>query len=222
VPLAPAFDPTDPMAVLESYGIPVAHHELAGTVEEAVAAAARAGGPVAMKLAEPALPHKSDRGAVELGRKSEPEIAAAFERLHEVGAGIDPRASVRIMVQAMVEGGVEIACGAFRDETFGIIVSVGLGGLLVEVMATQVYSLTPLSLQDARDLTRSVCGGRLASNARGLADAEIDAVAHVLLSLAELMRAHPEIAEAEVNPLIVGPGLALAVDGLLVTADAAE
>jgi acetyltransferase len=141
--------------------------------------------------------HKSREGGVVLGVETPEEAAEAARRL-----------GGRVLVARQVEGDAEVLCGMTRDPDFGPILAVGRGGIGVEEHDRLVLSSAPLDLDGARAL---------------VADAAIDdpggVVARTLAALGDLALAHPRIVSIDVNPLILTPGGAVAVDALVVVGD---
>jgi acetyltransferase len=177
---------------LERYGVPFAPHQRATTPEDASRTAAQLGPPVVVKLDGPA--HKSKAGGVVLGVESPQAAAEAARRLG--GA---------VLVAKQLPGGPEAFCGMTRDPQYGPVLAVGRGGVDVEALDAVALSVAPLDLETARELV-----GRA-----GLSQG-IEALADTLVALSRLALEHPEIAEIDVNPLILSDTGATAVDALIV------
>jgi acyl-CoA synthetase (NDP forming) len=156
--------------------------------------------------------HKSDRGGVVLGLGDEPAALAAYDDL--VARLAPPAVSVEAM--ARTADGVELVVGCVRDRTFGPVVMVGLGGVHAEVLADTACALAPVGADQARALVLSLRGAPLLTGARGRAPVDLDAVAAAVVAVSQVAAAHPELAELEVNPLLAGPGGAVALDARLV------
>jgi hypothetical protein len=120
----------------------------------------------------------------------------------------------------MAGPGLELVCGLLTDPTFGPVVTVGLGGTLVEITRDRRLALAPVGPAQAERLVRELAGGRLVGAARGLTEAQAASVAGVLVRLGEIAGRHPEVRELELNPLIVGASGAVAVDALAVVTGA--
>jgi acetyltransferase len=186
------------VAVLERYGIPFAPRRRATSPAEAVAAAAELGFPVVVKVDGPA--HKARGGGVVLGVSS-PEAAA--EQAARLGG--------RVLVSRQVAPGAEVLCGLVHDPLYGPLVTVGLGGDAVEALALVAVALAPLDREAALELIGEAPG--LAAVA---GEAARESLAATLVALGQLALDHPEIAEVDVNPLILGADGAIAVDALVV------
>jgi acyl-CoA synthetase (NDP forming) len=181
----------------------------ASDLATARAAAAAVGFPVVLKAV--GRPHKSDAGGVRLGIEDPKELDAAFR---EISARLRPQAwSVERMA---ADGGVELLVGVIRDHSFGPVVAVGAGGLYAELLQDVAVALAPVSEEQAEVLIRSLRIAPLLLGARGLPALDIAAAARATAALSRLVSERPEIAEAEINPLLVGPQGALALDARVV------
>ena len=190
-------------AILERYGVPFPPRRRAASPEEAARRAEEVGLPVVVKLDGPA--HKSAAGGVVLGVESAEAAARAAERL-----------GGHVLVAAQVAPGPEAICGMTRDRDYGPVLAVGLGGIAVEGLGLAAVGLAPLSLVEARELVS------LAPGLAGIASAEAqEALARTLVAIGRLAIEHPQVAEIDVNPLILGEDGAVAVDALIVIEPAA-
>ena len=161
-------------ALLEAYGLPVVPERVAGSPDEACAAARELGFPVVVKSAA-AGAHKTDSGGVALNLADEAEVRAAAERIGSP-----------VLVQPMVAGGAELLAGAVQDPVFGPLVAFGPGGVLAELIGQAQFRLAPLTDLDARDLVRGGKAGRLVAGFRGTPPADEEALVDLLLRLAKL------------------------------------
>jgi acetyltransferase len=192
------------MAVLQHYGIPVAQSLRATTVEEAQAAAGRAGYPVALKVISEKISHKSDVGGVRLNLRDADAVAAAYQemaeriRLERPGAAFDG-----VLVQPMAADGHELILGGRRDAQFGPVVLVGLGGVFVEILGEAALRVAPLGRRDAQAMIAELRGAAILQGARGRPAADTAAVVEALLRVSQLLCDFPEIRELDVNPLRV-------------------
>jgi len=197
-------DSTAASRALAAYGVATPSEGLAATAQEAVAAARRFGFPVAMKIASPDIPHKSDAGGVRLGLRSENEVSEAFREMRAAATASHPQAHVLgALVQPMIREGQEVIVGVVRDEQFGPLVMFGAGGVEVESLRDVSFGLGPLSRVEAEGLIDSTQVGRRLRGNRGVPPADREAVVEALLRLAQLVVDQPEIAEVEINPLRV-------------------
>ncbi|HEX2103279.1 MAG TPA: acetate--CoA ligase family protein, partial [Solirubrobacteraceae bacterium] len=202
-------------ALLEHGGVPFAPARTVTTDDEAAAAAAALGYPVAVK-ALGAL-HKSDAGGVVLGVGDERALRAAV-------AGLDARLSppaYSVERMAPVADGVELLAGARWDARFGPVALAGLGGVHTELLGDAAVALAPLDAEQALALLLSLRSAAILRGARGRPPLDVDAAAAALAALSRVAAAHPELCELEVNPLLVLPDGAVALDARAVPAPGA-
>jgi acetyltransferase len=199
---------------LEAYGIRCARTILAATPEAARAAAARLGGPVAVKIVSRAISHKTDVGGVRVGLRSPAEVAEATVAILGAVAAARPEAHLDgVLVQEMAEpGGFELLLGMVRDPQFGPLVMVGFGGIYVEVLGDTATRLAPVDRSEAAAMVADLRMAPALRGARGRPAADVDALAETIARFSELAMAVPALQELEINPLIVGPHGALAID----------
>jgi acetyl coenzyme A synthetase (ADP forming)-like protein len=201
---------TDVARLLGAAGIAVAPSRLAHSPEEAAVAAAAFERPVAIKVAEPAILHKSDVGGVLLNVEQD-KAAAAYTRLAErlSAHGV---ALAAASVTPMVPRGVEVIAGITNDPVFGPLVAFGSGGVLVELLDDVVFRVLPMTDRDAATMIRETRAYRLLQGFRGSAPADVEALERLLLALGALAEAAPRIAEVDLNPVVVhqeGAGVSL-------------
>ncbi len=190
--------------ILDAIGIPVATAHLAQSAEEAAELAARVGFPAALKVVSPQAVHKSEVGGVELGLGSPAEVRAAFERIrHGLAAGRPGARFDGVAVQAMATPGIELIVGMTRDDRFGTLVMVGLGGTLVEIFKDTALRIAPITTTAARAMLGELRGVALLKGARGNAPADLDAIADLIAKISEFAAAHTEVREMDLNPVAV-------------------
>jgi acyl-CoA synthetase (NDP forming) len=194
--------PGEAFGVLEEAGIPVAPWRVVPRRCELAAAAAALGYPVVLKAFGEQLIHKSEVGAVAIGLADQ----AALDREAEAMEGRLAAAGVRpegFLVQGQVCGAREAILGVTRDPAVGPLVMLGLGGVAVEVWKDVSFRVAPIAGSDADAMFGELRGGRLLGAFRGRPACDIAALKQALVRLAALAAAHPEIAECDVNPLLV-------------------
>lgn len=206
------------LELLRTAGLAVVEARVAADAEGAIAAAAALGpGPVVLKLDAVGLAHKSDVGAVRLGLVGSEAVRAAAAELLELGRSGD--LDVRgLLVEPMARSGLELIVGATRDPLFGPAVMVGLGGVFTEVLDDVAIRLAPLDRAEALAMLDELRGRPLLDGARGRPAVDREAVADLVVALAQLAWQRPDIVEVDLNPVIAGPDGALAVDALVVLA----
>ena len=197
-------------ALLAEAGIPFAEARQVAGVQEALAAAAELGYPVVLKAV--GRLHKSDAGGVVVGLHDPRELAEALTRME--GALAPPWYSVERL--APLSEGIELIVGAKRDPRFGPILLVGAGGLYAEVVRDVAVALAPSSEEAVKALLRSLRIAPLLDGARGRPAVDVGAAARAAALLSRVAAEHPEIAEVEVNPLLVTPEGALGLDARIV------
>ncbi len=205
--------------VLAAYGIPVAPEALAQDATGAIEAAGRVGYPVAVKACAPTLLHKSDQGLVALNIGDDNAMKAAVER---IGKAVGDTPLDGYLVQRMVCGRREVIVGGMRDALFGPCVMVGLGGILVEALADVAFRLAPLEERDALEMLEELRAKRVFGAVRGEPAADRAAMCQVLIAVGEILLAHDDIAQVDVNPLIINDGQPVAVDALITLQDVAS
>lgn len=196
----------------ETWGIPMLAGELAATPDEAVAAARRCGFPVVMKAEADGLFHKTELGLVLLGVTDEQEARSAFEELtaRALAAGFE---SARARVQPWCPG-VEVIVGGVDHETLGPMVSVGLGGVMAEVISDVVFAAAPVGPDAAGRLIDRLAGRRLLDGFRGAPPADVALLADIV-SLVSRGIAGGAVAEFEINPLVWDGEAWVALDWLV-------
>lgn len=205
--------------ILDDLGIATPKGELAKTADEAVQAARRIGYPVVMKAQAAALAHKSDVGGVVVGIATDDALRQAWDRMHaSIGKAKPGLVLDGVLIEEMAKPGLEMVVGAKRDPQWGPVVLVGLGGVWIEALAD--IRLLPADISRERAIAEigKLKAAKLLGPFRGQPARDVAAIADVVVKLGALMRATPEIAEVDINPLVVygeGQG-AIALDALFV------
>lgn len=194
--------------LLRSYGIELAPAELVASLDEARRAAAHLGYPVAAKLVARDLAHKSDIGAVSLDIDSDESLERAFARLDAIA--VPHREGV--LIQRMIRAPLEVFVGMKRDEVFGPVVVVGLGGIYVEIIRETAMRLAPFDAAQARRLIGASRFAALLDGARGRPKLDVDALALIVSRVSVLAMAEPSVLSLDLNPVIVGETGARVVD----------
>ncbi|MGW5429363.1 acetate--CoA ligase family protein [Streptomyces sp. NPDC004059] len=204
--------------LLRAYGIRVPREQLVTSAAAAVRAAAQVGYPVVMKASGAQIAHKTELGLVKIGLTSASQVRDAYRELTDIaryeGVSLDG-----ILVCQMVEQGVEMVLGMTHDDLFGPTVTVGLGGVLVEVLHDSAVRVPPFGEDQARAMLTELRGRALLDGVRGRPPADRDALVEVILRVQRMaLELGEHIAELDVNPLMVlprGQG-AVALDALVV------
>ena len=191
--------PDEAQALLAASGIASAASRVATSLDDARAAAAQIGFPIALKALGPTLLHKTERRAVTLNIRNDDGLRDAYAHFATRFAG----EMTAVLVQQMVPPGVEMIVGALQDPMFGPLIACGTGGILVDVLADTAFRLHPLNGSDAAEMIDELRGARLLRGYRGSQPADEPALRDVLLRVSELIRVAPEIQELDLNPVIV-------------------
>jgi acetyltransferase len=201
--------------VLSAFGLPVAASVLAGSTDEAIAAARRIGFPVALKVHSPDITHKSDVGGVRLGLQDEAGVAAAFDGMLRDVRALRPQARIAgALVQPMLRfaHAREVLIGVATDRVFGPVISFGSGGVAVEAARDTAVALPPLNAALARELMSRTRVHRLLEAYRDVPAVEFDALCAVLAGVSRMVCMLPWVSEMDLNPVLAHPGGAAILD----------
>lgn len=206
--------------LLSAWDVPVVQGMAVSDEDSAWAAARQVGLPCVAKLLSAHVAHKSDVGGVLLGLSTQAEVRDAFTRLWALGEQL-AIPDGRVMVQPMLDtgpGDVELIVGAHRDLSFGPVVTIGLGGVLVEVLEDSVTLLPPFGREEARRALSRLRGASLLGDFRGRGERDVDAVLDLLVGFSRAaVDLRDDVVEMELNPVVVhaaGQGV-LALDALV-------
>ena len=192
--------------LLQCYGFPLLKSLLVKDPSEIKKACEEVGFPLVMKLDSPDILHKSDAGGVRLGIQSIGEAENVFAEILDNAKRYRPSALLRgILFQQMAKEGVEVILGSTRDPKFGPICMFGLGGIFVEAMKDVTFRLAPMWETSAENMVQSIKAYRVLQGIRGKPPADIKAAKLCILRLSAMVSNHPEIAELDINPLILYP-----------------
>ena len=197
--------------LFDCYGLPLIKTRVVRDADQAVAAAAELGGPVALKASAPRLVHKTDAGGVRLGLEGADAVRAAAK---DIERAITP-AGYRLdglVVQPMAPVGVELIVGVVHDHSFGPVLACGAGGTTAELISDVAVRITPVTDLEAREMVRSLRTFPLLDGYRGAPRCDLAAIEDVILRVSAMVEAHPEIVELDCNPLIAGPDGSVIVD----------
>ena len=204
--------------VLRSYGIKTTNDILCRTPAEAVKAAKAIGFPVVMKVSSPDLLHKSDAGLVRVGVVAPKEVRAVHEELLVKARRADRKARIEgVIVSEMVSGGVETLVGISHDPLFGPVVTVGLGGIFVEVLHDVTFRVPPFHRDEAQGMIDELQGAAVLRGVRGAKAVDEQALVDTIMKVQRLaLDLADDVAELDINPLVVRPRGVVALDALVV------
>ena len=215
VDLPPVLTEHRAKALLAPFGLPPSRERLATSAAEAAEAAAALGFPVALKIASPDLPHKTEAGGVILALQSQHSVTAAYQQIMQSAKRYKPDARIDgVLVQRMAPKGHELVIGMVNDPTFGPIMMVGFGGTMVELMGDVVHRPAPVDVAEAGAMLRGLCAARLLQGFRGAAPIDLAPAAALIAGLSRAAVAYRDrVSEMEFNPVILhadGSGLTIA------------
>lgn len=208
--------------ILKAYGLSIPRSVLAKTPQEAVEIAGDLGYPVVLKIASPNILHKTDVGGVKIGLESPDQVRDAYELMIYRTERFLPEAHIwGCQVQEMAPpGGLEVLIGMNRDPQFGPLITFGLGGIYVEALKDVTFRIAPFTRLEAQAMLDEIRSKALLEGIRGKPPIDKGAIVDTLLRMGQLVQEFPEIAEFDINPLIVYPKEqgAIAIDMRLVLA----
>jgi acetate---CoA ligase (ADP-forming) subunit beta len=209
----PTLSEADSKELLGAFGVPFPDERVVSTADEAVAAAEAIGFPVVAKLGGAAIAHKTERGLVRLDLGSAEQVRDAAQALLDAATPED--GEVHVLVAPMLRATRELIAGLATDPQFGTTVMLGVGGVLAEAVADVAFRLVPITRVDAEEMVDDLRLQALLGPFRGEPAVDRATVADVLLALSEAAGQRPDIASADLNPLLVVEGKPVAVDALV-------
>lgn len=214
----PVLSERESKAVLAAYGVPVASDHVVHDVEAAVQAAEAIGYPIVLKVESADIPHKTEAGVVRIAIADAAGVRIAYSDIMAAARRVNPRPAIAgVLVQPMVAKGLELVVGAQNDPTFGPMVVVGLGGIMVELLRDSAVELAPVGRAQAGAMLRRLKSWPLLAGFRGDAGVDVSIIEGIIIAVSELVADHRDaIAEIDVNPVICSPNSAIAVDALVV------
>lgn len=209
-PLAERYTEARAKDVLDRLGIATPPRAVCATPEAAGEAFDTIGGPVAIKISDAAIVHKSDAGGVRLGVVSHDDAVRVAGEL--LATGVD-----EVLVERMAPSGLDLVLGARRDPVFGPVLLLGLGGVTAEVDPDVAILGLPASTGRLRALPDDLRAHALLDGFRGGPVLDRDALAEVARGLSDLLLANPDLTDVEINPLRLHAGGLVALDAVLET-----
>jgi len=210
-------------ALLETYGIPVPRYALAATPEEAEAKATAIGFPLVAKIVSPQVVHKSDAGGVITGITSPEAAKKAFAAITANVRAAYPGAEIRgVILEAEQAQGLELIVGGKTDAAFGKVLTIGMGGTLVELLRDVAIRILPVDEDGILAMVRSLKGHPLIAGYRHAAPRDEAAFVRITGALVRMFLEHPEISEFDINPVILYGEGCCAVDARIYIDDTPE
>ncbi len=205
-----ALDECEAKQVLAAYGVPITREVKALTRDDAVEAAERIRYPVAVKACSWEILHKSGRGLIALDLENEEQVKKAFDGIQKAAGKPTP-----VLVQEMVFGNREFLAGMTRFPGFAPCVVFGLGGVWTEIHRDMTLRQAPLSDSDAAEMMNELRSSRLLGEYRGMPEVKRKALAGILQAVGTIALLHPEIAEIDINPVMIRGDEPVAADALI-------
>ncbi|MFP4617123.1 MAG: acetate--CoA ligase family protein [Candidatus Paceibacterota bacterium] len=182
--------------LLDKYQIPLLKSAMAGNEEELQSVLDDFDFPVVMKLDAPDMVHKTDKGGVKLGIQDRKEATIALKELLNINE------SGQVVIQPQSEG-QEIIIGGKRDDIFGPVIMIGLGGIFVEIYQDIVFRLAPIDKEEAFLMLEDIKGKKILEGFRGHPAVNKEALAEILVRTSELLENEEQIKELDLNPVLV-------------------
>ena len=205
--------------LLQLYGLPVVSVVAAHTPDEAVEQAKNLGFPVVLKILSPQITHKTDVGGVVLNLANEDQVRRAYDQIVSAAQRARPDARIEgVTVQRMISGrsGLELILGMKKDPTFGSVILVGLGGITAELFHDRALGLPPLNERLAMRMLQSLKSWPLLAGYRGRPGVNLELLVEILMHFSYLVVDCPQIAELDVNPLLVTEEGLIALDARVI------
>lgn len=203
--------------LFELYDLPTPEQAVATSAQEAIEIAERVGYPVIAKISSPDILHKTDIGGVVVNLKTEKELTAAYKQILANCEKHAPSAAIKgVLVQQFLPIGSEFIVGGIRDQSFGPLVMVGIGGIYTELFRDTCFALAPISTEQAYAMLSSLTSWHLLTGMRGKGQLAIDRLAETVVQISRLMAECPTIAEVDLNPVLVGEKRIVVADAKVV------
>jgi acetyltransferase len=208
---------SDARGLLAAYGLPVLRTEKADTEEQASRLSRSIGYPVVMKLYSSDITHKTDAGGVRLDLRSDADVRAAYQQILASASRYKPGARIEgVTIQPyLANPDYEILLGAKRDQYFGPVILFGMGGIFTEILRDKALGLPPMNRLLARRLMQETKAYTLLQGYRNRPPADLEQLEEMILRLSQLLIDFPQVAELDMNPVLIKDGKPLIVDARL-------
>jgi acetyltransferase len=206
-----ALDEYQSKQILAAYGIPMSDEQLAKSEEEAVVAAAKIGYPVVLKGCAPQFAHKTEKGLVRLNLVGEIELRQTYREILVAAEEVIP-----VLVSPMLKGKREVMAGMARFPGFGPCILFGLGGIYTEAFKDITFRAAPFTHTEAKEMIADIRAKAILQEFRGMPPVDSDALATLLTTLSQIALLHPEIAEIDINPIIIEGNRPIVADALII------
>lgn len=200
--------------VLAAYHIPVTQEIIIKKRSDVKKAARAIGYPLVMKGCSAEIAHKTEMGLIHVDLRSEQEALEAFDEIMAKMSGQDGD----VLIYKMIKGRRELVMGLTRDDQFGPFVMFGLGGIFTEILRDVSFRRAPLEKEDALDMMKEIKGHRILDAVRGMAAADKDQLAEMLIRVGQIGLEIDQIREIDLNPVILSGANPVVVDALIILA----
>lgn len=208
VPIGRPLDEDQAKDLLTGLGVTTPARQTCASRVEAYEALQELGGPVAVKVLDAAITHKTDVGGVHLGISDRAALDMALDNLERIGAD-------RYLVEAMGPSGVDLIVGARRDPVFGPVVMFGVGGVLAESMSDVALRVTPVDTSEAVAMPDDLATPEVLGGWRGGPVLDRLQLAEILQALGQTLVDNPHVTDIEINPLRLTHSGLLALDAVI-------
>jgi acetyltransferase len=159
--------------------------------------------PLAIKIISKDILHKSDAGGVKLNLSGEVELRQGCKEIIASCLNYNTDADIEgVIVMPMAKKGLEVIIGVSHDAMFGPVLMFGLGGIFVEVLGNVAFRAIPLSRHDAFSMIEQIKARDIFEGARGEVAVDKEALVDLLLKVSNIIEAHDDISELDLNPVI--------------------
>ena len=205
---------SDSKEILVAYGLPVISTEIAKTEDHALRIGREMGYPLVMKLHSPDITHKTDAGGVRLDLRCDADVSQAYRQIMSAACQYKPDARIEgVTIQPYFSNpDFEILLGAKRDPNFGPVILFGMGGIYTEVLKDRSLGLPPMNRLLARRLMQKTKAYSLLKGYRNRPAADMERLEEMIIRLSQMLIDFPEIAELDMNPVLIKDGNPVAVD----------
>jgi acetyl coenzyme A synthetase (ADP forming)-like protein len=204
--------------ILREIGVPIPRYALATTITEAITAAELTGFPLVLKVVSPQIVHKSDAGGVITGIRNTEVLLGAYDTIIKNTKKYDPSATIEgIMVEQQLEKGLEIIIGGRIDPAFGKVITIGMGGTLVELIKDVSIRILPITMPDINAMIYELNGYPLIKGYRNYPPLDMQGLVTIIDKVARFFMERTDIIEFDINPVFLYEQGVCAVDARFYT-----
>lgn len=194
----------------QTLGLPIAPFAIADNEADLMRTADEIGYPLVLKTANSAIAHKTEAGGVVVNLRNRDELAEAYE-------GLKTRCGPLAMLQPFIPADFELIVGMYRDERFGPVITIGLGGIFTEILKDSVSMLLPLDRDDVKDAVKTLRAAGVLDGARGKKGISYDDLLDVVRTVGTIAENNPGVTGIDLNPIMIRDGKMSIVDMLVAT-----